>query len=46
MINKWAGERGGKEYARNKKEDGSRQIYKLFPVKFSMGFKQVQVKEV
>jgi len=25
MINKWAGKRGGKEYARNKKEDASHQ---------------------
>jgi hypothetical protein len=43
---KWAGKKGGSEHARNKKEDEVAKVYKLLPVKFSMGIKQIQITEV
>ena len=43
---KQIGQEGWKKYARNKQEDEVAKFYKLLPVKFSMGIKQVQITEV
>jgi hypothetical protein len=38
--------RGAKQHARNKEEDAAAKVYKILPVKFSMGIKQEWVTEV